>query len=160
MSPASQATLLKPRGATGARADEKEVTAVYCRPFCEPWAGNRLARFKQPLPMVDPWWTILTEACCSMPRHVCVYRVQYRNASRLRDWALRGRGWRTGGVFDLESTLGRRAAPYYRCSQRSARVVQHDQGSYSGERGAAHEWVKPRSAAAWDAHARPQKRTR
>ena len=32
----------------------------------------------------------------------------YRNASRLRDWALRGRGRRTGGVFDLESTLGRR----------------------------------------------------
>ena len=33
---------------------------------------------------------------------------KYRNASRLRDWALRGRGRRTGGVFDLESTLGRR----------------------------------------------------
>ena len=33
---------------------------------------------------------------------------EYRNASRLRDWALRGRGRRTGGVFDLESTLGRR----------------------------------------------------
>ena len=32
----------------------------------------------------------------------------YRNASRLRDWALRGRERRTGGVFDLESTLGRR----------------------------------------------------
>ena len=31
----------------------------------------------------------------------------YCNASRLRDWALRGRGRRTGGVFDLESTLGR-----------------------------------------------------
>ena len=35
MSSASQAGLLKPRGAAGARADEKEVTAVYCRPFCE-----------------------------------------------------------------------------------------------------------------------------
>ena len=34
--------------------------------------------------------------------------ANYRNASRLRDWALRGRGRRTGGVFDLESTLGRR----------------------------------------------------
>ena len=54
VSPASRAGLLKPRGAAGARADEKEVTAVYCRPFCEPWAGNRLARFKQPLPTVGP----------------------------------------------------------------------------------------------------------
>ena len=36
------------------------------------------------------------------------HQDQYRNASRLRDWALRGRGRRTGGVFDLESTLGRR----------------------------------------------------
>ena len=35
VSSASQAGLLKPRGAAGARADEKEVTAVYCRPFCE-----------------------------------------------------------------------------------------------------------------------------
>jgi hypothetical protein len=58
VSPASQAGLLKPRGAAGARADEKEATAVYCRPFCEPWATNRLARFKQPLPTVDPWRTI------------------------------------------------------------------------------------------------------
>ena len=35
VSSASQAGLLKPRGAAGARADEKEVTAVYCCPFCE-----------------------------------------------------------------------------------------------------------------------------
>ena len=35
VSPATRAGLLKPRGAAGARADEKEVTAVYCRPFCE-----------------------------------------------------------------------------------------------------------------------------
>jgi hypothetical protein len=33
VSPASQARLLKPRGAAGARADEKEVTAVGCVPF-------------------------------------------------------------------------------------------------------------------------------
>ena len=33
VSPASQARLLKPRGAAGARADEKEVTAVYCYTF-------------------------------------------------------------------------------------------------------------------------------
>ena len=54
VSPTSQAGLLKPRGAAGARADEKEVTTVYCRPFCEPWAGNSFARFKQPLPTVGP----------------------------------------------------------------------------------------------------------
>jgi hypothetical protein len=33
VSSASQAGLLKPRGAAGARADEKEVTAVYCCTF-------------------------------------------------------------------------------------------------------------------------------
>jgi hypothetical protein len=33
VSSASQARLLKPRGAAGARADEKEVTAVYCCTF-------------------------------------------------------------------------------------------------------------------------------
>jgi hypothetical protein len=42
-----------------------------------------------------------------VPRLAPGYTV-YRNASRLRDWAVRGRGRRTGGVFDLESTLGRR----------------------------------------------------
>ena len=38
--------------------------------------------------------------------YMCIYT--YCRTSRLRDWALRGRGRRTGGVFDLESTLGRR----------------------------------------------------
>ena len=40
VSSASQAGLLKPRGAAGARADEKEVTAVYYRPFGDPGQGT------------------------------------------------------------------------------------------------------------------------